>query len=120
MAGGVSWLLADFQHSLINSLCGVPDSQGGHGPLHGGPARSVVEDAADRLEQRLTGAVLLQQHRGAAGVFQDPCVFFLVVVGDIGEGTISAGTPSAVSSLMVEAPARQSTRSAARMTAAMS
>ena len=36
------------------------------------------------------------------------------------DGTISAGTPSAVSSLMVDAPARQSTRSAARMTAAMS
>ncbi|CAN4042512.1 hypothetical protein BBBGCB_BBBGCB_09710, partial [Dysosmobacter welbionis] len=84
MAGGVSWLLADFQHGLINSLCGVPDSQGGHGPLHGGPARSVMKDAAGRLEQRLTGAVLLQQHHGTAGVFQDPRVFFLVVVGDIG------------------------------------
>ena len=90
---GVSWLLADFQHGLINSLCGVPDSQGGHGPLHGGPARSVMKDAAGRLEQRLTGAVLLQQHRGTAGVFQDPRVFFLVVVGDIGGTARSAPGP---------------------------
>ena len=35
-------------------------------------------------------------------------------------GTITAGTASAVSSLTVEAPARQITRSAARMTSAMS
>ena len=36
------------------------------------------------------------------------------------DGTISAATPSAVSALMVEAPARQITRSAARITGAMS
>ena len=79
-----------------------------------------MEDAAGGPEQRLTGAVPLQQHLGAAGGLQHPGVLLLVVVGDVGGGTISAGTPRAVSSLMVEAPARQSTRSAARMTTAMS
>ena len=47
-------------------------------------------------------------------------VFPLMVVGHMGDGTMMAGTPSAVSSLTVEAPARQITRSAARITGAMS
>ena len=74
------WLLTKRQHRLVNTLRGVPDAQRCHGPAHFRLPLSVAEDAAGRLEQRLTGAVRLQQHRRTACFLQHPGVFLLMVL----------------------------------------
>lgn len=106
-------------HRVINTLRGVRDAQLGHALLHPRLRLGAAEDVRRRVVQRRAIGLALQQDPGSAVGLQQPCVLLLMVVGDVGEGTMMAGIPSAVSSLMVDAPARQMTRSAARITVAM-
>lgn len=118
-AAGVHALPDQSHHRVINTLRGVRDAQLGHALLHPRLRLGAAEDVRRRVVQRRAIGLALQQDPGPAVGLQQPCVLLLMVVGDVGEGTMMAGIPSAVSSLMVDAPARQMTRSAARITVAM-
>ncbi len=78
-----------------------------------------AEDLSGGPVEGFAGGILLQNDPCAAVLFQDPGILLLVVIGDV-RGGDDGRSARAVISLMVEAPARQITRSAARMTGAMS
>ena len=116
---GGGLLLHQRHHGAEDPLRRVGDAQLRHGAGHGRTLFRIVENAARGVIERVARSVLLEQERRAAVLLEDAGVLLLMVIRDIGRGTMTAGTPRAVISLTVEAPARQITRSAARITSAM-
>ena len=108
------------ENDIGDALGGIDLGQGTRGLRHlhaaGGIFGQIAQQCGDAVGQR---SVLLQQHRRAA-LDQVLRVAGLVIVDGSGNGTSTLPTPTAHSSARVDAPARQTTRSAQAKASAMS